>query len=72
MPRNLDRRVEVVAPVEDPRMQARLEEVLRLLLDDDGLAFELRDTTWRRVPLRAGLRCQDELQRLALERSKSD
>jgi polyphosphate kinase len=70
MPRKLDRRVEVVAPVEDPLLQARLEQVLRLLLADDALAWELRDSAWHRVPRRRGLDSQQALQRLARERSQ--
>jgi len=69
MPRNLDRRVEVVAPVEDPALQARLEEILQLLWSDDAAAWELRDATWHRVPTTRGVCAQAELQRLALQRA---
>jgi polyphosphate kinase len=72
MPRNLDRRVEVVAPVEDPALKARLEEILGLLLEDDALAWELDDHSWKKVPVTRGLDCQVELQRRAMERSRSD
>jgi polyphosphate kinase len=34
MPRNLDRRVEAVAPVEDPRQRRQLEMLMQLYLDD--------------------------------------
>ncbi|MEZ4278865.1 MAG: polyphosphate kinase 1 [Myxococcota bacterium] len=50
MTRNLDRRVEVVTPVEDPPLPARLGEVLDALLADDVLAWELdANGTWRRA-----------------------
>jgi polyphosphate kinase len=41
MPRNLDRRVEALAPVEDPDLQFRIDEVIEVLLADDSLAWEL-------------------------------
>jgi polyphosphate kinase len=72
MPRNLDRRVEVVAPVEDPRLQARIEEILELLLADDALAWELDDQRWSKVPLARGLDCQVELQDRAAHRGRAD
>ena len=34
MPRNLDRRVEAVAPVEDPKLKAQLEQLMELYLRD--------------------------------------
>jgi polyphosphate kinase len=34
MPRNLDRRVEAVAPVEEPRLREQLEQLLELYLHD--------------------------------------
>ena len=50
MPRNLDRRVEALVPVEDPLLQARLHEILDVNLEDDSLAWALGpDTTWGRV-----------------------
>ena len=72
MPRKLDRRVEVVTPVEDPALQLRLEQMLRLQLDDDRLAWELRDRDWVKVATEQGIDSQAELQRLARERSESD
>ncbi|MFN0093114.1 MAG: polyphosphate kinase 1 [Acidimicrobiales bacterium] len=50
MPRNLDRRIEVLAPVEDPTLQRRLEAILAASLDDDELAWRLDgEGRWRRV-----------------------
>jgi polyphosphate kinase len=42
MPRNLDRRVEVVVPIGDPALQARLQAVLETCLADDRQAWTLR------------------------------
>jgi polyphosphate kinase len=36
MSRNLDRRVEAVAPIEDPRLRRQLEQLLELYLQDTG------------------------------------
>ena len=48
MPRNLDRRVEALAPVDDPELQERLDEILEVNLADDMLAWELdADGTWQ-------------------------
>ena len=56
MGRNLDRRIEVVVPVHDPELQARLFEVLDLVFADETNAWELGpDRRWRRVPNRHGL-----------------
>jgi polyphosphate kinase len=50
MPRNLDRRVEVLAPVEDPSLRARLGAVLDALLGDTRFAWELgADGSWTRA-----------------------
>ncbi len=70
MGRNLDGRIETVVPVTDPRLQARLAEIVDVLLADDVLASELQaDGTWRKVPRVRGLDAQAELHRLAVERS---
>ena len=46
MPRNLDRRVEAMLRVTDPRMRARLDEILSINFADDVLAWTLeRDGT---------------------------
>jgi polyphosphate kinase len=70
MPRNLDRRVEAIAPVEGPELEARLEEVLQVSLADDLLAWELGpDAVWRRVPTRVGVDAHLTLQERARQRS---
>ena len=46
MPRNLDHRLEIMVPVEDPRAQRRLADVFDVLLADNG-AWQLRsDGSW--------------------------
>lgn len=42
MSRNLDDRVEAITPIEDPRHRERLEEVLRMAIEDRRLAWELK------------------------------
>jgi len=70
MPRNLDRRVEAVVPVERPELQQRLDEILEAAFLDDTLASELGpDGLWRRVPTVRGFESQAELIRLATERA---
>ena len=71
MPRNLDRRVELVVPVESPALRARIDEIFDTLLADDAHAWELRDRTWVRVPRQRGLAAQAELQHRARERARS-
>jgi len=50
MERNLDRRVEAVAPVTDPEVRARLDRILEVMLADDRRAWQLgADERWQRV-----------------------
>jgi polyphosphate kinase len=72
MQRNLDRRVECVAPVTDPELAARLEEILSVALADDALAWELGASGWHKVPTVIGLDSQVRLEELALERSRDE
>ncbi len=49
MPRNLDRRVEVLVPIDHPKHRDWLDHVLEFLLADDIVRWELRpDDTWER------------------------
>ncbi|KAB2964045.1 MAG: polyphosphate kinase 1 [Thermoanaerobaculia bacterium] len=73
MSRNLDWRVEAMAPVDDPGARAELHRILDLQLADNCKAWELAaDGTWRRrrpapgEPLRAS---QRRLMAQALERA---
>ena len=71
MGRNLDRRIEVVVPVHDPELQARLFEVLDLVFADETNAWELgSDRRWRRVQNRHGVSSQEKLKELARERAR--
>jgi len=50
MPRNLNRRVEVMVPIEHPRHTAALDQAIAFALADDVVAWELRsDDTWERI-----------------------
>jgi polyphosphate kinase len=71
MQRNLDRRMEVLAPVRDPELRARLDELLDLLAGDDALAWELTaDGTWR-PPAQGGIHnAQVELEQAAVARAR--
>jgi polyphosphate kinase len=51
MPRNLDRRVEAVAPVEDPRLKGHLEGLMQLYLDDSGAWHMHSDGSFHQYPL---------------------
>ena len=52
MPRNFDRRVETIAPIESPVLHARLESLLRTCLDDNRQAWllQLDGTYTQRTP----------------------
>ena len=72
MGRNLDGRVEAIAPVNDPSLQARLQEILDIELVDDVLAWELGPGGgWTKVPTRRGINSQRRLQDLAAARAGS-
>jgi polyphosphate kinase len=72
MPRNLDRRVEALAPVNDPDLQFRLDEILDVLLADDHLAWELlSDGRWQRVAVSTGVDAHVAFQELARARASA-
>ena len=57
MPRNLDHRIEVVTPAEDPHVRAEIDAIFKALLHDNSGAWELQpDEGWQRVPLKKGER----------------
>ncbi len=72
MPRNLDRRVETVFPVEDEQIKARLfDEVLRVSMMDNVKARELQpDGTYRRLAPADGAPAVDS-QAWFMERARS-
>ena len=56
MPRNLDKRVELLAPVDHPELQGELEDTLERCLADDTFAWTLEaDGDWHRRE--GGTRC---------------
>ena len=72
MPRNLDRRVEALAPVSDPDLQFRIDEIFDVLFADDVLAWELGpDREWRQVDGDNDVDSHVELQQLALARASA-
>ena len=49
MPRNLDNRVELAVPIEDPALRAQVMETVELCLADNHNAWDLgTDGVWRR------------------------
>lgn len=69
--RNLDRRVEVMAPVTDDDLQAELVQVLETNLFDDTSAWELHpDGTWTKVPTVNGVDTFATMQELAVARAR--
>lgn len=70
MPRNLNRRVEALVPIEDPHLRARLDEILRLDLQDDTHAWGLGpDGRWSPVPKTDTVCAQQIFRALALARA---
>ncbi len=69
MPRNLDRRLEVLFPVDAAPLRARLDEILDVSWADDTLAWELKGDTWSKVATSTGVNAQERLQELATERA---
>jgi polyphosphate kinase len=74
MPRNLDRRVEVLVPVEDASLRTEVAAILDALADDTRCSWELdADGTWRRVQPKSGevpVSAQDALMARAAKRMK--
>ena len=68
MPRNLDNRVELAVPIEDPALRAEVIEAVELCLADNHNAWDLgTDGRWtrRRPPsAQATINAQEELMRL--------
>lgn len=70
MPRNLDRRVELVFPIEDERLRERAFSILDLMLSDNTNARLMQpDTSYVHIDRRgkASVNCQREFSRLASE-----
>jgi polyphosphate kinase len=73
MPRNLDRRVEVLVPVEDSRLRQEISGVLEALLADTRFSWELEpEGAWRRrrpSPGEAPVSAQEALMERAAKRA---
>ena len=70
--RNLDRRVEALVRVEDPRLAARVVEVAEVSLADERLAWTLdSDGVWTRCDRGADTDTHVRLQQLALNRART-
>jgi polyphosphate kinase len=71
MERNLDRRVEVTVPIEDPRLQTELVEAFEITWRDDLFTWVLgTDRRWRRLQSVNDFSAQAEFKRLELSRSR--
>jgi polyphosphate kinase len=70
MPRNLDRRVEALSPIDDPELQDRLDGVLEVDLDDDVLAWLQRDDRWSKIVGDGRTETHLELQEQARKRAE--
>jgi polyphosphate kinase len=72
MPRNLDTRVELLTPVEEPALREELEDTLERCFADNSFAWDMQpDGSWER--LRGGTRSvHRELMERALERAAAD
>ena len=59
MPRNLDGRIEIAAPVEDARAQQEIDRAFEAILSDNSSAWELGpDGAWQRVRRKKGARAR--------------
>jgi polyphosphate kinase len=65
MPRNLDHRVECITEIVDEGLKDRLDEILRVNLEDDVLAWSLGPDGWSKVRTRDGVESQLVFRRLA-------
>jgi len=73
MPRNLDRRVEIMFPVEDPACRRELGELLKLYLRDNEKAWQLQgDGSYRKLAgdAKKRLRAQEQLCSRAAEKQR--
>lgn len=67
MPRNLNRRVEAMAPVESPELAGELKEILGILLADNRQAWELQPDG-HYIQRHPGYRCSEQrAQRILME-----
>lgn len=68
MQRNLDRRIEALFPIENPRLRQRVIEIVNLDLEDDCSSWRLLENgDWIKSNGSALVRAQERFQELALE-----
>ncbi len=71
MPRNLDRRVEALAPVADPALIRRVGEILEVNLAEETLHWRLDgEGTWTLASVEGGVDAQVRFQELAQARTR--
>ncbi|MFY9782687.1 MAG: polyphosphate kinase 1 [Acidimicrobiales bacterium] len=72
MERNLDRRVEVLVPIEEPSLQVEVLEAFEITWRDDLFTWVLgTDRRWRRLQPVNNFSAQAEFKRRAMDRSRS-
>ena len=72
MERNLDRRVEVLVPIETPALQSEVLEAFEITWRDDRFTWVLgTDRRWRRLQSVNNFSAQSEFKRLATQRSRA-
>ncbi len=72
MERNLDRRVEVMVPIEDPALADEIVEAFEVTWRDDRFTWQLgTDRRWRRLTSVEEFSAQEEFKRRSLARSRS-
>jgi polyphosphate kinase len=74
MPRNLDRRVEVLVPIDHPKHREWLDQVLAFDLSDEIVRWELQpDDSWLRIGQRERYEpdAQEQMYRWTVERQQS-
>lgn len=75
MPRNLDKRVEILFPVEDPKLQEEVRHILQIQLDDNVKAHILQpDDTYEKIDKRGKvlLCAQEYFCEEAVQRGRTD
>jgi polyphosphate kinase len=71
MPRNLDRRIEVLVPIEDARLRAEIDAILDALLADTRSSWDLdSEGTWHRTKSRPGEPARSAQEKLLAKAAK--
>jgi len=72
MPRNLDRRVEALVPIDAPELQERVAQLLAIALADDVLSWSLDpDGSWHRAPVGGSNDTHVQMRELARDRRRT-